>query len=900
MKRIKLLPFLLIIFLGITAVVQAAKDDQPEFSKAGFWEVKDSGREVFDFNIGWRFIKGAAKDAPLSDFDDSNWQVVNCPHGLELISEEDSGSNNYQGEAWYRKHFVVPDNIAEKQLRLHFEGVMGKCKVWLNGELLGENYGGYLPFSVNLSAKVKAGAENVLAVWVDNSNDPDYPPGKPQENLDFSYFGGIYRDVWLTATNSVYVSNAIDASKVAGGGIFTHIEKLSEKQATVVAKVDLQNDGRRSQKLSVLMTLKDKQGNKVAEYKQLASIKGNQGKQVSATLLVSDPELWTPWSPELYRLEVQLSNSKGQKLDGVASYVGIRKIEFRGKDGFYLNNKPYPGKLIGANRHQDHAVVGNALSNNAQWRDAKLLKDAGCDIVRAAHYPVDPAFMEACDQLGLFYIVATPGWQFWNDKPIFKQRVFRDVRNMVRRDRNYACVIMWEPILNETWYPDDFAKQVHNLVHEEYPFQGVYTVCDSHAKGQEHFDVIYSHPFRSEFYRNVKDNTKVNRQKLGFDYSGEKRCVFTREWGDCVDDWNSHNSPSRVVRGWGERAQLVQAKHYANPDYVYTSWEALYNTPAQHIGGALWHSFDHQRGYHPDTFYGGITDVFRQPKYSYHLFASQRDVSESNAPMIFVAHEMSPISEPDVTVFTNCDEVRLIIYEKDTLLQKVADLDLAMPHPMVVFKDVFNFIDVKNLHRAKKQKQASFIAEGLIDGKVVARYKRMPSKRPSKIQLTIDDNGLPLKANGTDFVRVIASVVDQDGIVKRLNKSDIRFEIEGEGELISNSEILSNPKKLEWGTAPILVRSSLKSGKITIKASLIDQGINSPVGGEITFESFPSDNDFIYQEEGREAISQSTSTDNELKNDELQKRILQLEKELNDIKLKEIERGQEEFEGGRK
>lgn len=257
---------------------------------------------------------------------------------------------------------------------------------------------------------------------------------------------------------------------------------------------------------------------------------------------------------------MKITDRKGIAQDGVVSRLGIRKIEFKGKDGFYLNNKPYPGKLIGANRHQDHAVVGNAMPNNAQWRDAKLLKDAGCDIVRAAHYPVDPAFMDACDELGLFYIVATPGWQFWNDKPIFKERVFRDIKNMVRRDRNYACVLMWEPILNETWYPDDFAKIAHDLVHAEYPWQGAFTVCDSHARGQENFDVIYSHPFKSEFYQKVQANTAENIERLRFDYENEERCVFTREWGDCVDDWNSHNSPSRVLREWGEKPQLIQAK----------------------------------------------------------------------------------------------------------------------------------------------------------------------------------------------------------------------------------------------------------------------------------------------------------------------------------------------------
>lgn len=123
----------------------------------------------------------------------------------------------------------------------------------------------------------------------------------------------------------------------------------------------------------------------------------------------------------------------------------------------------YPYPLIGANRHQDFAVVGNALSNSLHWRDAKKLRDAGLRVIRNAHYPQDPAFMDACDELGLFVIVNTPGWQFWNDEPIFAQRVYSDIRNMVRRDRNHPSVWMWEPILNETWYPEDFAKNVVNI-----------------------------------------------------------------------------------------------------------------------------------------------------------------------------------------------------------------------------------------------------------------------------------------------------------------------------------------------------------------------------------------------------------------------------------------------------
>jgi len=467
----------------------------PEYSKAGFLEISNSGREVFNFNVGWRFYKGALENANSVNFDDSNWELVNTPHGLELNPTEASGSINYQGEAWYRKRFTIPENIEDKNIVIHFEAVMGKSQVWLNGNLLTTHYGGYLPFSVDLTNKFIKGKKNILVVKTDNSDDPNYPPGKSQTVLDFSYFGGIYRDVWLTATNHIYITNANAVNKKAGGGVFIHYEKLSTEHVDVIVKVDIDNKLKGSQKIKATYNLKDSLGKIVATSTSLINIKSKSSNQITQTLQVKNPKLWSPKLPTLYTLEVLLFKNDTDIIDGVKQKVGIRKIEFKGKDGFYLNNKPYKGKLMGANRHQDYAYVGNALPNSGQWRDAQILKEAGCEIIRAAHYPADPAFMDACDALGIFFIVATPGWQFWNnDNPEFQEFVYQDIRNMVRRDRNHPSVILWEPILNETHYPDYFAGKVHSIVHEEYPYQGAYTACDSRAKGMEHFDVIYDHP----------------------------------------------------------------------------------------------------------------------------------------------------------------------------------------------------------------------------------------------------------------------------------------------------------------------------------------------------------------------------------------------------------------------
>ena len=539
---------LLFVFCFMTSLLMA----QPinfEFTKAGYLQTKNSGREVYNFNSGWRYLQGDIDKAEQPDFNDEEWEIVNVPHGLELNSDNASGGANYQGEAWYRKHFTLPFDSKDRKLILHFESIMGKCKVWINGEFVTDHFGGFLPFEVNLSAHLKEG-DNVIAVWADNSNDPLYPPGKPQEHMDFAYFGGIYRDVWLVSTGQTYITNSNTANKVAGGGVFINYEKLSESSVDVNIKSHVANEDI-AKTITVHTTIKDTDGKLVGDKKSKLVLGKLSDKHIKQTISIKSPKLWTPDTPTLYTVTINLLDKDNKRIDGVRLKQGIRKIEFKGRDGFFLNNEPFQSKLIGVNRHQDHAYVGNALPNNMTLRDVMLIKNAGCNIIRAAHYPTDPSFMDACDALGIFFIVATPGWQFWNDDPIFEKRVINDIRQMVRRDRNYASVIMWEPILNETWYPKSFAQKACMTVHEEYPYEGAYTASDDHAKGSEYSDITYSHVFKGNYNADAAKATDKNYQKYAFDYTKDDRSLFVREWGDAVDNWSAHNSMSRTSRAWG-------------------------------------------------------------------------------------------------------------------------------------------------------------------------------------------------------------------------------------------------------------------------------------------------------------------------------------------------------------
>lgn len=882
----------LLFLLLLSWMLPAQAAYQPSYSVAGFYPLDNTGREVYSMNPAWRFYKGSAPEAYRTDFDDSSWTVVSLPNGIEYLPLEASGCVNYQGEVWYRKHFTPDEKLKSKELFLHFEAIMGKSKVWINGKLVNEHFGGFLPVIANVTPYVEFGKDNVITVCADNSDDPSYPPGKPQDVLDFSYFGGIYRDCWLIAHNKVYITDPNYENEIAGGGLFVSFGRISEEAAEVKLQLQVRNEQNTPFQGTIVYELYDAANNQVASSQQRLTAKQKKAVQTTSKINLKAPNLWSPDRPYLYQLHVYVKDNQGKTIDGYRRRIGVRSIEFKGKDGFWLNGKPYEAPLMGANRHQDFAIVGNALSNSMHWRDAKKLRDAGLKVIRNAHYPQDPAFMDACDELGLFVIVNTPGWQFWNQAPEFAQRVYSDIRNMVRRDRNHPSVWLWEPILNETHYPDDFALNVKNIVMTEYPHPYCYTACDAIAQGHEHFPILFTHPQTGDEGWGVKE-------------MDPNITYYTREWGDNVDDWSSHNSPSRASRAWGEVPMLIQSEGYANPSYPYTCYETLHLTTRQHVGGCLWHSFDHQRGYHPDPFYGGLMDAFRQPKYSYYMFKAQRSPIQNEriaetGPMVYIAHAMTPFSPKDVTVYSNCEEVRLTYGgDKKTYEYRKEKRDKGMPSPVITFKDVFDVMKDKELARKRKYEDTYLLAEGIMDGKVVATHKVFPARRPSRILLWADNENLSLEANGSDCVAIIAAIADEQGTIKRLNNYQIRFQIEGEGEGVGGADILANPRPVQWGTAPILVKTTTTPGKIKIRASVLLEGKQMPADGVLELETKPASTPLIYSQSENEKAAeqrqmQSRTASFESKGncaDELKK----LQMELNQYKLKEVEKQQTDF-----
>lgn len=828
MRRIlAFLPLYLFTFLPLKA----------QTSVAGLFPLENSGRLLWNFNAGWRFHLGDAAGAEAKDFDDRSWEVVSTPHTVQLMPAEASGCRNYQGIAWYRKHFRLPKECVGRDVTLHFEAIMGKQTIYLNGQKIKDHEGGYLPITLDLTPYCYVGDDFVIAIKADNSDDKTYPPGKKQMTLDFAYHGGIYRDVWLIAKSKVAITDAIEENKVAGGGIFVHYANVSDKSAEVFVNTEVRNSDGHPRTITVETSLSAYVATESQQKKQTKlTLKANEARTVIQRFLVKAPKLWSPESPYLYNIATRIKEGK-QALDGGITRIGIRSFEFVRTDdaqgrqpGFYLNGKKYH-QLVGANRHQDFAYVGNALPNSQQWRDAKRLRNLGFTIIRTAHYPQDPSFMDACDELGLFVIVATPGWQYWNKDVGWDEKVHQNTRSIIRRDRNHPSVLMWEPILNETRYPEDFALQALQITKDEYPYPyRPVAAADMHSAGvADHYDVVYGWP-GDDF---VSDGLPIG------DPAKVRQCIFTREFGELVDDWYAHNNLNRASRSWGERPMLTQALS------LYRSTQELFHTTGQFIGGCQWHPFDHQRGYHPDPYWGGVYDAFRQTKTAAAMFAATL-LQQTEQPVVTIAHEMTQFSEKDVTVFSNCDSVRLTMYGGEHVWTQPVD------HGLVVFKDAWDFFEARDWSYTKKNWQnVKMVAEGIIDGQVVFTTEKMPSRRSTKLRLRVDDMGKPLVADGSDFVVVVCEVTDDLGHVRRLAKENIVFTIEGEGEIIGDASINANPRAVEWGSAPVLIRSTKKAGTIKMKAEVQFPGTHAPTPAALEIESVAYDIPMCFVEQSQ-------------------------------------------------
>ncbi len=772
--------------------------------------VLSTSGETLPFSENWRFLRADEPQAAIPTFDDANWESVTLPHTARVEALVAGKENpQWQGICWYRKTFSLQKDVADKIVILRFDGAMNIAEIWVNGQSAGKFMGGYLPYVMDISKLAKPGAENVVAVRLDNRDNQITGP-KPLVDLDFNLYGGLYRPVHLIIKDKLHITDPILADKVGSGGVFVTFPDVSETSATVKVQTHIKNSAAQTRHFILKTTLLDASGKTVASIAQPESLAADTDRELIHELKVAQPKLWSPNSPYLYQVRSELI-ADCKVIDDKETRAGIRHIEIT-KDGFRINGEKM--FLRGCNRHQEYPYIGNALSDEAQYRDALKIKEAGFDYIRLSHYPQSPAFMDACDELGLVVMNCLMGWQYFGKDPAFAELKYQETRQLIRRDRNHPCVILWEVSLNESDMPKAFIAKTDAIAHEEFPGDQMFT-C-GWTKGYDVFIQARQHGGCTE----VKDMPCVVSEYGDWEYFAQNAGLEQGQWKDLQPAARD----SRQLRGDGEARLLQQALNFqeAHNDNLKTTAFA----------DGIWVMFDYNRGYAPDIEASGVMDIFRLPKFGYWFFRSQRDASELIAgkpvgPMVFIANYWTPDSPRDVRVFSNCEEVALSLNDK-LIERRRPDTSRISTH---IKHAPFTFA-------LDRYEAGTLKAIGYIGGREVTTYERRTPGATEALALRFDLNGRAFAAHGKDAVFCHAELVDASNMIVPTSKSPVFFGTDGSARLVGQ-----NPIAAEAGIATVLLENDKPNSPVTVYAiSLISDGEQtrivstaaSPNGNKIT------------------------------------------------------------------
>lgn len=747
------------------------------------------------FDDGWRFtrIDGSAPDRPPAG---AKWVTVSLPHTARIKPRV--VNDQWQGIAFYSKHFEAPAELRDGIVLLRFEGAMNVATVWLNGTKVAQHLGGYLPFTIDLTRHLRAGS-NELLVRLDNRDNPITGP-KPLKDLDFNMYGGLYRSARLIVKPAVHLTDEMLEGKTAGGGLFVTYPEVTRDRAVVRVAADVRNALPRWALVAVTQRLLDGD-REVASDTRMERVEAGATRRFVSDLAVAKAKLWSPRSPNLYRLVTTVSRPE-LSADTAETHIGIRRIGIDG-DRFVINGEKM--FLRGVNRHQEYPYVGYALSPQADYRDAKRIKEAGFDYVRLSHYPHSPAFMAAADQLGLVLLDSIPGWQFYNPDPRFQAQVLRTCRDMIRRDRNHPSVIAWECSLNESRMPKEFVQRLNAAVHEEYPGDQAWSAgwqndgYDIYLQARQHRLQHYEAPGRPYVVSEYGD----------WEYYAQNAGLNQAAWANLKEEERT----SRQSLGAGEKRLLQQAVN------IQEAHNDNFRTPA--FADGYWDMFDYNRGYAPDLELSGVMSLERLPKFSYWFFRSQRDASEKSplfesGAMVKIASHWTEQSSTRVRLFSNADEVELILNGRSLGRRKPVRDSMSdrLAHPPFEF-DVGHF------------EPGLLRANAYIGGVLVATDRVETPGKPVGATVSLDAAGIPAAVDDLVFARV--HIVDDQGHTISTFNGTVHFEASGDFAIVGDRDV-----PIEAGIGSALVRVARPNPRGSIKATS-----GSTLAGDLVLEDRP-------------------------------------------------------------
>lgn len=377
-------------------------------------------REMKTINDGWEFRKPA----------DTEWTSVNIPHTFNLDAYRQP--NYYQGKGLYRRVLTLPEVDPHRRYYLKIDAASKAAEVTVNGKSAGSHAGGYTAFVVDVTDYIQK--ENIIEITVDNGRKDITPI-----SADFTFWGGIYRDVWLVSTPEQHFR----MDNMGSDGVFVSTPEVNGQRGKIQVKGEVTNDAETAVTLEVQNQIYSPQGDLLQTRKQKVKLKAGETREFGyVSDVIANPDLWSPETPSLYKVKTQLLNPKtNEVIDEKTNKVGFRWFAFDGNKGFSLNGKPY--KLRGVNRHQDQAPVGVALDDEAHRRDIRLIKELGCNFIRISHYPQDDAIVEMCDELGLLAWEEIPIINIVPDTPGYADNCELNLREMIRQHYNHPSIIAW-------------------------------------------------------------------------------------------------------------------------------------------------------------------------------------------------------------------------------------------------------------------------------------------------------------------------------------------------------------------------------------------------------------------------------------------------------------------------
>lgn len=745
-------------------------------------------RHIIPLNYGWKYSKAFSESYLNETVDEREFEVVDLPHTNKELAYNYFDESEFQFVSCYRKHFEVPLEYKGRRIFVDFDGVMCYAEVYINGTYAGNHKGGYTPFSIDITDKVRFGEDNVIAVKVDSTERPDIPPFG--NVVDYLTYGGIYREVNLRVVNPVYIDNAFFAPT-----------NVLEAKKRVHSRVWLCNPERRKGEITVGVLLTD--GDTVlADSRQVVELNGDGRVLVELTLEnIEGVELWDLDNPKLYTCQAYLLDiieasgcetcDRGPEvlvLDEFSARIGFREARVK-PDGFYLNGNRI--KLRGLNRHQSYPYVGYAMPKRVQRRDADILKnELGLNVVRTSHYPQSRHFLDRCDEIGLLVFEELPGWQHIGDSE-WKKVACQNLKEMIERDWNHPCIFLWGVRINESRDDHDFYTETNRIARELDPTR--------QTGGVRWFE-------KSEFLEDVYTmNDFVHSGGEAVLRTPSKVTGLLEPVPYLVTEFNGHMYPTKR---FDQEERLVE--HAMRHVRVQN---AAAMDPG--IAGAIgWCAFDynthHEFGSGDRICYHGVMDMFRIPKFAAHAYSSQIDPKRKvvlEPATLWARGERSIGGVIPLVIFTNCDFVELVLDGIAAGRFYPAKDDFpGLPHPPVIIKKSPEQFGAWGFRWPDGE------VVGYIGGKPVAKKRFSGRPVAVKLEASVDDDVLT-PGETYDATRIVFKVVDQVGNVTPFINEFIKLDITGPGRIIGPSEVA-----LIGGCIGVYVRTTGQPGEIRVTA----------------------------------------------------------------------------------